>query len=361
MTCNTQFAITYTVKNEAWLLPAAIEYHLAAGCSQIYVFLDGTTDNTAELITGYDNVRILTTTKPTSSENLPSWISRLLPWWETDMDVRKRINTYYATILANHAGIEWITNIDPDELIIPAAEGDLNKRLIPDFLGQIPERYDQILMRNLEVIPTAAESENPFADCKVFLNRFPATEFMWRYSSAAVRRAIRNPRLHAWFDHWFYKIRFWNALPRLMVHPVTGQSIPAGYFLGYSNHKSFIRTNCYPEYTFVIHKWIRNKSRPTNIYQGFVLHYDLFDYKYMALKFRQRSEHMLLPVFYFRYMLASVARDSSITQVKEFFEKYIAIVDAKRTDLLVKRGIALHIDFVADFFTDTRSSTDDTD
>jgi hypothetical protein len=91
---NTSFAISYTVKNEARLIAPAIVYHLAAGCSKIYIFFDGTTDNTKDLITPDDRIIFLNTTIPKELKELPSWIVDILPWWETDMDVRKRINTF---------------------------------------------------------------------------------------------------------------------------------------------------------------------------------------------------------------------------------------------------------------------------
>lgn len=350
---KSKFAITYTVKNESRLLPSAIEYHLALGCSQIYVFFDGTTDNTAELIQNIDNVKVFDTIKPGVGDDLPTWMAELMPEWDVNMDTRKRINTYYASIMAFNEGIEWITCIDPDELLLTQVDGSINSKMVPNFLSDVPKKIDQIFMRNLEVVPTNAESDNPFLDCTIFLNRFPMTEFIRRYLCAGVRRIV-NPERLAWFDYWFYKIRFFNAIPRLMINPLSGKRIPASYFLGYSNHKSFIRTSRCGEFNFVIHKWVKYKRRPKSIYRGYVLHYDIFDYKYMALKFKQRLKAPHLPKpFYVRDTLETIASEASDDSLRIFFENYIAILDHNKINDLVSKKIAIRINSVSHFFNNT--------
>lgn len=345
-----RFAITYTVKNECDLLLKSIHYHYTAGCTKFYVFLDGTTDDTYELLKELEYVEIFQTQKPENLNDLPQWIINILDWWERDMDVRKRINTYYAANLAFNEGITWLGCIDPDELIIPNKElKNIDNRLINEFLKNIPEKCNQVLMRNLEVVTTKAETDNPFLECVLFLNRFPVTETIWRYSSALVRRLFKS-KIQAWFDYIFYKIRFANLLQRLMVNPITNEKIPGSYFLGYSNHKSFVRTKHFNDFNFVTHKWIKYTSKPQNTYLGFVLHYDLYDYKYFSHKFKQRQESMLLKVFYFRYMIAKVAREVDIEGIKSFFLKYIAITDDQRISKLENRNILVRITAISDFF-----------
>ncbi len=249
------FAISYTVKNEAGLLPDAIAYHLAIGCSRIYVFFDGTSDNSRELIRGNERVICAECVEPTSLLGFPSWIAGILPRWAANMDVRKRINTVYAAELARREGIEWLISIDADELLLLSAN-DGNPLGSPEpYFSSIPDDVDQILLPNLEAVPVGEGKGRAFVDCTSFLRRFPATELIWRYSSGILRRTLRNPKIHAWYDYWFYYLRFRGALPRLMRHPVTGESIPAGYFLGYSNHKSFIRTRVADQFIFNVHEW----------------------------------------------------------------------------------------------------------
>gem|GEM_PF-5314909 len=344
-----KFALTYTVKDEARLLPSAIEYHIAAGCSRIYIFWDGTTDNSRELVSKYSCVTARESISVEETADAPDWIKSILVCWDTDMDVRKRINTYYAAKSAATEGFDWLGGIDPDELVLMSRDEKIGEDHIAKHLARVPETIDQVLLPNLESVPTSATSENPFADCVYFLNRFPKTEAIWRYSRALLLRIARSSALVAWYDYLFYQVRFLGALPRLMREPRTGSRIPAGYFLGYSNHKSFIRLKTFANFDFVTHRWRAFLRAPRNLDLGNILHFDMLDASYFAAKFRQRQQGIILKVFYLRYRLAHVARNSSDEEVTEFFEKYIAITDPARIARLKRRGILLEIHAASDF------------
>ncbi|MGA8089136.1 MAG: glycosyltransferase family 2 protein [Terracidiphilus sp.] len=344
-----KFALTYTVKNEARLLPSAIEYHLAAGCSRIYLFWDNTTDNSAELVQKYPQVIARNSFRPEELHNPPSWLSRIMPAWGADLNVRKITNTFYSARDAAKDGIEWLVGIDPDELILMSRREQVLENHIPRYLEKIHDDIDQLQLPNLESVPTAAETENPFTDCVYFLNRFPATEAVWRYSRAALARitafskarVTRFPKLIAWYDWLFYEVRFAGALHRMMREPGTKRRIPGTYFLGYSSYKSFIRTDRVADFQFATHGWKPFTRRPRSLRTGNVLHFDLLDAAYFALKFRQRPAPR--DIFYLRYMLGLVARDHSLEEIREFFETYIAIRDPKRIELLKKKGILIEI------------------
>jgi hypothetical protein len=111
----------------------------------------------------------------------------------------ERSNTYYAALDAASDGIEWLVSIDADELVLMSPTEEQLENHIPRYLERIPENIDQILMRNLESVPTSAETQNPFVDCIYFLNRFPLTETTWRFTRAALLRVSRSPRLIAWY------------------------------------------------------------------------------------------------------------------------------------------------------------------
>ena len=217
--CTTdarRFAIAYTVKNEANLLPDAIAYHLQLGCSRIFVFFDGTTDNSPELVRGMSGVVCAESVAPKSLIDPPEWMKLLLPRWEESMDVRKRINTFMAAEQARSEGIEWLISIDPDELLLL---GDVQASSPDDsakFFSSVAAEIDQILVPNWEAVPVDAGTGRPFVDCTLFLRRFPITEAVWRYSSGLVRRVASNPKLHAWYDHWFYRIRFRGGICRAL-------------------------------------------------------------------------------------------------------------------------------------------------
>ena len=260
-----KIAVCYTVKDEARLLPHAVKYHLAAGVSRIYVFLDGTTDNSRELIEDVIGVEVHRSAPPTGGVDEPGWFGGVGLIWEGNFDARKRVNTFRAAQWAHAAGIEWLASIDPDELIIANSNDLVSIDLMDRLLRCVPENIDQILLRNLELVPVVSESVNPFLDNVYFLNRFPRTELVFRYSSALARRLLRNSRLHAWFEHLFYKLRFLGTWPRLMRHPATKSLIPSSYFLGYVNHKAIIRTNASDKYNFNIHRWGAFLSKPKSI------------------------------------------------------------------------------------------------
>jgi Glycosyl transferase family 2 len=336
-----KFALTYTVKNESRLLPSGIEYHLAAGCSRIYVFWDNTTDNAPELVARYPQVIARKSFRPEELENPPAWLARILPSWDDDLDVRKIANSYYAALEGAKEGIEWIINVDADELILMNRDEQTLENHIPRYLEKIPQNIDQVLALNLESIPTAADTRNPFTDCVYFLNRFRASEFVWRYSRAALIRISRSPKLIAWYDWLFYQVLFAGAMQRMMRDPETHEPIPGGYFLAYVSYKSFMRAARATDFNFATHGWKPYLKKPRSLRTGNVLHFDLLDAAYFAAKFRQRPPERGL--FHFRTQLSVVARDRSMEQVRQFFEDYIAIRDPRRIERLKKKGIVVEI------------------
>ena len=345
---SVRFAISYTVKDEARMLPAAIDYHIAAGCSRIYVYWDGTSDGSDQLLSAYPAVLARNSITPDEVEDAPQWITKILPWWDVDLDVRKQINTYYAAKSAALEGIDWLINVDADELIWMGNNGPINYESIVSKLDRVPGNIDQLLLPNLDCVPTSPESQNPFSDCVYFMNRFPATEFIWRYSRALLIRVSRSPELVAWYDYLFYQVRFFGALPRLMRDPKSRRLFPAGYFLGYSSYKSFIRLRTFSNFKFETHRWTRNVRAPRNRRLGNILHYDLPDCAYFAAKFRQRQQGVQKG-FYLRYRLALVATNCSDREIAEFFGRYIAIRDPAPIARLERKGILLRIDAVANF------------
>jgi len=340
------FAISYTVKNESRLLPSGIDYHLAAGCTRIYLFWDNTTDNAPDLVASYPQVIARKSYRPDELPHPPDWLAAILPWWDVDLDVRKIANTYYATLDAAKDGIEWLVSIDADELILMDRAGQNLENHIPRFLERVPAQIDQLLLPNVEAVPGAAETENPFIDWVYFLNRFPASEFLWRYSRAALVRITRSPKLIAWYDWLFYEILFAGAMRRMMRDPATNQRIPGTYFLAYVSNKAFIRTRVAPDLDFATHGWKRFRRKPRNLRVGNVLHYDMLDAAYFAAKFRQRPPERGL--FYFRTQLSIVARERTLEQIRQFFETYIVIRDPRRIARLKRKGILLEIRSIAD-------------
>jgi hypothetical protein len=178
------------------------------------------------------------------------------------------------------------------------------------------------------------------------LNRFPVSEFLWRYSRAALVRVSRSPKLIAWYDWLFYELLFAGAMRRMMRNPATNRRIPGTYFLAYVSYKSFIRTRVASEFNFTTHSWWRFRRRPRNLRIGNVLHFDMLDAAYFAAKFRQRPPER--GIFHFRTELSIVARECSLEEVRNFFNSYIAIRDPERIARLKRRGIIVEIRSASD-------------
>ena len=170
---SVRFAISYTVRNESRILPSAVRYHIAAGCTRIYIYWDGTTDGAELLVAGYPQVIARNSIRPGEIQAPPEWMAKILPWWETDMDVRKIVNTYYAAKSAASEGIEWLGSIDPDELILMGRNEEIDSDHVLKHLRRVPDDIDQLLLPNLESVPSSAESKNPFS----ILHIFPETVF----------------------------------------------------------------------------------------------------------------------------------------------------------------------------------------
>lgn len=338
------FAVVYTVKNEKNILKHAIEYYRSIGCKKFYIYWDGTTDESEKIFSSYYDVEARNSIKLTELNIWPDWINEISHMWEENMDVRKRINTYIASNKSLEDDIDWLLCIDPDEILF-FKEGNFN-----EFIEKVPNNIDQILLRNLEVVPVAGNVDNPFASCTMFYQRFPVTEFIWRYSTSLVRRLFGSPVVQAWYDFLFYQIRFIGLLPRLMRHPITMDFIPCAYYFGYSNHKSMIKVKNANLYKFNIHKWEKFQKNPVSKYFGNILHYDLCSVDYFINKFNQRSESIIIKVFYVRYMLAKVARECKREDVVNFFDSNICFKNQNTIDKLIKGGIVININLIANFF-----------
>lgn len=337
---TSKLAITYTVKDEELLLPRSIRYHSSIGFSQFFVYLDGSTDCTGDLVRSMPGVTVLPSVPPAELGAAPPWVQALMPRWAHSMDVRKRINTWHASRVAGAKGCEWLACIDPDELLLfdkrdrPSAQGTRAA------LDSVEPRCDQVLLPVMEVLPSKRETGEPFLDNDLFLRRRPIGQLMQRAATAVCRRAGVSGRWVAWLEHLACLAMTRGALPRLYSHPGTGQRIPAGLFLGYTNFKSMIRPQRTDGLLFNIHRWQAAGRRPHSMRMGNTLHYDLCSAGYFVQKFRMRDDATIPKVFWTRHMLARIARDLPAVDARRFFHEHLALdTDGLRPEL-IRRGIA---------------------
>ncbi len=346
---RTEFAITYSIKNEAQLLPQVIAVARALGCARIYIFFDGTTDSSREIASSFEEIVCFDSITPEQIDNRPAWIDRISPRWNENMDVRKRISTYFA---ANHAardGIEWLLCIDPDEVMVPSLTDPLTKESVRNFLDRVPHDCNQVLLKNHEVIPRTPRVSNPFAECTSFHNRFPLTDQVWRYARTLFNSVVSDSKLRGWLSYYIYNARFGGAYPRMMHDPLTGHSIPSGYYLGYWNHKSLVRTSAARDLIFDVHQWRANPGGSLkSCTAGSLLHYFLYDVDSVRAKFKGKPRlHSYTGHHYHRAELARIAREYSAEDFETFFRNCIALEDDALANDLKRRGIMLTVDNVS--------------
>ena len=350
------FAIIYMVKNEATILPEAIKYHRALGCSKFFVFLDGTTDNLKELIENQPDVIVSENIDPSAPEDSTPWMSWVRDNWSNWMDLRKMLNTYHTAGVAHDMGIEWLALLDPDELIVSDLSEKFNGGSFLELLKTVPKSADQIRLINLDVLATNVASTHPFKDFSFFFGRFPYSETIWRYSRFAVRKILRSPVVEAWFDQLFFMARLGKGFPRIVRHPVTRGIVPTGYFLSYFSGKALFRCSRAAKARPSVHYWKALRgNRIYTYWAGYVLHFDLTNAESFCAKFRQREETAFVRALYTRWALGMIARDLPVAIVKEFFNRNLVISDRSRQEDLVKRKILVRIGSISDFFTEQHS------
>ena len=344
------FAIVYTVRNEAALLPASIAYHAAAGCARFYVFWDGTTDDAPMLLRGRDDVVAQDSVTPDRLTGAGAL--RIDPArWAEDSRVRQRVNAAHAAMLAAADGIEWLLSIDPDELVVAnvGAPADGNVSRIDTMLAAVADEVDQVLVPNLEVVASGGDTLFPFAERTVFHARRPRARAAWRGIRLALLRMVRSHRLAAWFDHGFWKVVSLGRSPRTMRDPWTGRIVPRGHHLGYHSYKAFIRTARAHRFDFAVHRWLGSTGgKPRTVRAGLVLHYDLVSADALARKFRQRQPRPNDP-FSVRALLWRVATTLDDDAIRTFFDRNIAVSKAEMARQ-VRAGSMVEIKGPAAFF-----------
>lgn len=337
------FAITFTVKNEWDLLQFALPYFKAIGVARVYLFWDQTTDEAPAKVKAFDFVEARNCVSMEEIDTPGRWLSELTP--ETHMDHKKRLNTMFAAQQAHKAGIDWISCIDPDEILLPN-EGDASLR---ESLATISPDVDQVIVPNLEVFPVPQEDENPFRSQILFINRMDRVDAIWRYVGAALSR-ILSPRQVALCRHKLFRLVTAGKYPPKMTNPLTGAPIYRSLYLGYNNCKAFIRSERAHLYNYNIHKWIPAEDTPKSVVAARILHYYLPSYDYYVKKYRQRPSNMQNKVFDTGYQIGQVAIDGSPETARTFFDTQICQPDPELIKHLLDTKIITRIPDVAKVF-----------
>jgi len=351
------YALVYTVKNEARLLPDAIRFHRHLGCIQFYVFFDGTTDDLPSLLDGEPDCICRNSVSLNEINDTSEWFSKICEYCTEWFDLRKKLNTYWAALHAKSLGINWIGAIDPDELLTPDIKSNcVSKVSFENLLSSVPSHYGQIKFLNYDNIPNGILAESPFIASDLFLER-PSylLEQVWRYSRAALGLLIKNHDrkglFKAHYDQYLFKLFMGQAFPRTLIDPILGLEIPGGIFLSYYNGKTFVRTSLLESIRPGIHFWsaLHGHSLRT-IRRGAILHYDMFDFECFIHKFRQRPASNTVKSLYTRWAITQIATKLSNEQAREFYHKSICIANHGRQNFLLEKKSLVRIPCAKSFF-----------
>jgi hypothetical protein len=334
----SSWAATYTVKDESFLLGHALPLLEHLGCERVYLYLDGTSDDSERVARAHSFAEVRPSLERHELTDPPDWCTTILPRWEANMDVRKRINCLDAARKARAEGIEWLACIDVDELIVPNLSSTPTASSLRALLDSIAPNVDQVLVPNFEAIPEGIRSGAPFATCTLFARRFPATELLIRAGRNLLRRAHTSPKALAEYEELVYRARFPGAPLRTLRDPRTGERIPAGLFLGYRADKSLMRTSAAVRSEFNIHRWQKAEVPIRTVRRGCLLHYDICSPDYLTEKFRKRPPAMLVPAFHTRHLMARLALDASDEVIERFFLESVC-VNEESAQKLLSRGI----------------------
>lgn len=342
----SRFAVVYTIKNEFELLEPALIYHKRLGAEKIYVFFDGTTDDSRLVTIKFPWVSARESVHPSELKEAPEWIQDISHGWSDNMDRRKRVNMFWATCEAISEGIDWIISVDVDELLVANINlapqpGDIN-----DLLDKVSPGIDQVFFENVEVVSEFGDG-HPFLINKRFMKPLRLFWLMTKCLNFSRRFGYFGEIVPLVTDV-IHDLKFAGNLPSRIRDPFTGANVPRGLYLGYWGQKSFVRVKSTSKLNFDVHKWLDVRGRANGIWRGAVLHYDLPNFRHYRNKFQQRPLANSYNATEARNLIARVARALPEEQSRVFFEEEICL--GERLNFLSRAGIILEVDHVEEFF-----------
>ncbi|WP_298460421.1 glycosyltransferase family 2 protein [uncultured Cellulomonas sp.] len=122
---------TLLVRDEADVVAATIEHHLAQGVAMVVATDNGSVDGTVEVLRAYQRAGVL------ELHHEPSHDYRQARWV-----------TAMARRAASVHGADWVINLDADEFWVPA---DRSRRLV-DVLAEVPADRGTVLARRTDLV-----------------------------------------------------------------------------------------------------------------------------------------------------------------------------------------------------------------
>jgi len=161
-----------SVKNEHRLIRDNVLYHRYLGASAVYVYDDGCTDGTMESLADIDIVVARKSITPDELPPLPPWLpedERRCLLGNAGINCRKAANCAHAMCLARARGIEWMLQIDADELIYPFE--NLRPNRLVELLASIHSDFNVVRFPSVEVLPVSEHVDRAFSDCTYFIRQ----------------------------------------------------------------------------------------------------------------------------------------------------------------------------------------------
>ena len=301
-----------TVKNEAQLLRSNILYHRHVGVSEFYVFLDGTTDNTAEAIEDL-GVSVRSSVQSGDLDDLirnDRMLKSIISQLGSHVCARIMFNAYWAAGQARAGGCDWLLFLDADELFAPIHEQETAGSLSAS-LSEVGDETEMVIFRTVEALQRPYTQEAVFASETIFKNIF----------AHPGREKLLERRV---WDPFQKKIRF-----------VTG-------YIGHKEGKSAVRLReqVYPE---TAHRFRGAEGRRLKReFRPFLMHYNTYSFEDFVKKYKNHRDlpNQWMggqPTDFVPYqMWRDLVNSDQFTDsdLKEYYEKWVAF-SQEETDRLL--------------------------
>jgi len=250
-------ALVLTIKNEARLLKSNLLYHLSIGVEKAYIYLDGTTDDSANTVKDLNNVEVCDSV---SSEKYShkKYLEKFWSQAEQHHTARQCLNTYDALQKCKAQDIDWLISLDADELFVPDSTGKVS--LASFFKDTETKNVELVYFKTLEVISRQLHYD----------------KVMYQETQFKTKKNFKSK-----FDQIYFKIG----------NPYSNKASSQSYWLGHTMGKAAIKvaSEIIPKN---VHRYQTISGGAANSIQaGLLLHYHLYDFENFIKKYQNFKQH----------------------------------------------------------------------
>jgi hypothetical protein len=247
-----------TVRDESEILVRNLRYHHYLGIERCFVYLDGTTDDTADRIGHLPFVSIRNSVSREAYASSPE-ARFLIDNYDRIYTARQGLNTFDALRSCVDEGIDWLLHVDADEMVCVNRQ-DSRPHELRRFLDRIPSWVHVVQFRAYESLPRHETETETFGLGTLF--GVPTTEY---------GRRLYDPYAEEYFE----------------VHNPNG-------FLGHDAGKQLVRVSLNP--TFVsshAFSYPNKQSIPVTRQLTFpyLLHFYAYNFASFISKFQNIPDH----------------------------------------------------------------------